>query len=171
MFVKKNKVFYCNLLKIITFVNTLITHFQHLRLLIAMTTGNKIKHFRLLKGFSQEKMAELLDITPKSYGNIERDITDANISRLLQIAEVLEVSLPKLLDFDVSKITQVNGDVSGDNSSHNYQPTIYNSDKDLAHALEKSQQEVSFLKEKNTFLEKEIENLKEINGFLREKTK
>jgi transcriptional regulator with XRE-family HTH domain len=116
-------------------------------------------------------MAELLDITPKSYGNIERDITDANISRLLQIAEVLEVSLPKLLDFDVSKITQVNGDVSGDNSSHNYQPTIYNSDKDLAHALEKSQQEVSFLKEKNSFLEKEIENLKEINGFLREKTK
>ncbi len=72
-----------------------------------MTTGNKIKHFRLLKGFSQEKMAELLNIAPKSYGNIERDITDANISRLLQIADVLEVSLPKLLDFDASKMVQV----------------------------------------------------------------
>jgi transcriptional regulator with XRE-family HTH domain len=125
-----------------------------------MTTGNKIKHFRLLKGLSQEKMAELLNITPKAYGNIERNITDVNISRLEQIAKVLEVSLPKLLDFDVQKIVQeVNGDINGDNSQN---INMYNSDKDLAHALDKSQQEVSFLKEKIQFLENETNNLKEL---------
>ncbi len=48
---------------------------------------------------------------------------------------------------------------------------MYNSDKDLAHALEKSQQENSFLKEKITSLQTKIENLKEINSFLKEKTK
>jgi transcriptional regulator with XRE-family HTH domain len=64
-----------------------------------MDTGNKIKYFRLLKGFSQEKMAELLGIAPKSYGNIERNITDVNLSRLQQIANVLEVSLPIIVRF------------------------------------------------------------------------
>jgi predicted nuclease with TOPRIM domain len=52
----------------------------------------------------------------------------------------------------------------------NYQKIIV-TDKDLAHALEKSQQEVSFVREKITSLRTELENLKEINRFLREKTK
>jgi transcriptional regulator with XRE-family HTH domain len=103
-----------------------------------MDTGNKIKHFRLLKGFSQEKMAELLGIAPKSYGNIERNITDVNLSRLQQIADTLEVSLPRLLDFDEKNIIQGNNNL---NHSLNHSPnsTIYTSDQMLA-------QENQFLK-------------------------
>lgn len=64
-----------------------------------MNIGGKIKTLRSLKGYSQEKMAELLDISPTSYAKIERDETDVNISRLEQIAKILELSVLELLGF------------------------------------------------------------------------
>jgi len=123
--------------------------------------GNKIKYFRLLKGYSQEKMAELLGISPKSYGNIERNITDVNLSRLQQIADTLEISLPRLLDFDEKNIIQ------GNNSTLNYpnhspNSNIYTSDQILT-------QENAFLKEKNALLESQIQNLQEIVALLKTK--
>ena len=63
-----------------------------------MNIGTQIKHFRLLKGISQEKLAELLEISPKAYGNIERNITDVNFSRLEQIATVLGINVAKLFN-------------------------------------------------------------------------
>lgn len=132
-----------------------------------MDTGNKIKHFRLLKGFSQEKMAELLGIAPKSYGNIERNITDINFSRLQQIANVLEVSLPKLLDFDEKNIIHGNNN-SLNNPLNSPNSNIY-SDQSLAHQLDTARQEISFLKKENTLLASENGNLKEIIALMKEK--
>jgi transcriptional regulator with XRE-family HTH domain len=118
-------------------------------------------------------MARLLSIDIKTYSNLERNThKNINIERLQKIGEVLEVNWLELLSFG----EKTNNQIGNNNSFLSLQQeanAIYQNftDKDLAHALEKSQQEVSFLKEKITLLEKEIENLKEINGFLREKTK
>lgn len=135
-----------------------------------MTTGNKIKHFRLLKGHSQEKMAELLGISPKAYGNIERNITDVNLSRLQQIADTLEVELPKLLDLDGKKIIQ------GDNNNHNVNildSIVQRNENEeiskLAHANEKLSMENLHLKEKNQLLEGKIGNLEEVIALMKEK--
>jgi transcriptional regulator with XRE-family HTH domain len=138
-----------------------------------LTIGDKIRHFRTKKGYSQDDMARLLSIDIKTYSNLERNThKNINIERLQKIGEVLEVNWLELLSFG----EKTNNQIGNNNSFLSLQQeanAIYQNftDKDLAHALEKSQQEVSFLKEKITLLEKEIENLKEINGFLREKTK
>lgn len=45
-------------------------------------------------------MAEKLDITRSSYSKIESGSTDVNLSRLEQIAFVLDIKLIQLLSFD-----------------------------------------------------------------------
>ncbi|KJS07411.1 MAG: hypothetical protein VR77_00985 [Flavobacteriales bacterium BRH_c54] len=61
------------------------------------TLGEKIRYFRKLKGLSQEDLAYELDISLTAYSKIERNITDVNFSRLIQITKVLDISLIELL--------------------------------------------------------------------------
>lgn len=61
------------------------------------TLGEKIRYFRKLKGLSQEDLAYELDISLTAYSKIERNITDVNFSRLIQITKVLDISLIGLL--------------------------------------------------------------------------
>ncbi|MBK1438554.1 helix-turn-helix transcriptional regulator [Parapedobacter sp. ISTM3] len=68
-----------------------------------------IRRLRKARGFSQTDMAEALHIALKTYQNIEGGVTRIDIDRLGQIAQVLDVGLPKLLtdeetaDMDVAK--------------------------------------------------------------------
>lgn len=64
------------------------------------TIGEKIRHFRKLKGLSQDDLAYELDISLTAYSKIERNITDVNFSRLSQIAKVLNITLVDLLSAD-----------------------------------------------------------------------
>jgi transcriptional regulator with XRE-family HTH domain len=70
-----------------------------------MNTGDKIRNIRLVKGFSQENMADMLGISTTAYGDIERNKTDLSISRATEIAKVLEVSIVDLLDIEFSNFT------------------------------------------------------------------
>lgn len=55
--------------------------------------GKKIKFYRNKIGFTQEEMSEKIGISFQSNSKIERNITDVNISRLLQIAKILNISI------------------------------------------------------------------------------
>ncbi|MDB5243214.1 MAG: family transcriptional regulator [Spirosoma sp.] len=57
----------------------------------------RIRLQRLQRGLSQENMADLLGLSTTAYGDIERGKTDLTLSRLSQIAHVLEVSPVELL--------------------------------------------------------------------------
>jgi transcriptional regulator with XRE-family HTH domain len=57
------------------------------------TIGERIRRIRAGKGYSQANVAEDLGITTGAYSKIERGDTDANVSRLLHIAQVLEVHI------------------------------------------------------------------------------
>ena len=59
-----------------------------------------IRKFRISKGWDQAFMAERLDITRSSYSKIEAGLTDVNVSRLEQIAFILDVKLIQILSFD-----------------------------------------------------------------------
>ncbi|MVM28743.1 helix-turn-helix domain-containing protein [Spirosoma sp. HMF4905] len=59
--------------------------------------AEKIRLERLQRGLSQENMADLLNLSTTAYGDIERGKTDLTLSRLTQIATVLEVSPLALL--------------------------------------------------------------------------
>lgn len=60
--------------------------------------GNRIRVLRVSRELSQENMATELDLSIGAYSNIERGITDITVSRLYQIAEILNTSVFDLLD-------------------------------------------------------------------------
>ena len=63
---------------------------------IKIITEN-IRLERLRKGISQDKMANLLQISQNAYSKIESGKTTLTIIRLHQIAKVLEIPFEKLL--------------------------------------------------------------------------
>lgn len=65
-----------------------------------MTLGDKIRTFRVIKGYTQEVMSDNLGISPTAYAKIERDETDIPYSRLEQIAKTLETKVEDIVSFD-----------------------------------------------------------------------
>ncbi len=64
------------------------------------TIGERIRILRVIKSLSQENMANELDISVASYSNIERDVTELTVSRLLKIAKILGVKPSDILEYD-----------------------------------------------------------------------
>ena len=61
------------------------------------TLGRKIRLLRHQNSWNQQKVAEQLGISIPAYSKIETGITDVNLSRLEQIAELFNTSASKLL--------------------------------------------------------------------------
>ena len=70
--------------------------------------GNKIKKLRELKNFTQEYMATSLNLSPNGYGKIERDEVDVTLSRLEEVAKVLDVDIFQILNFDEKHFFNLN---------------------------------------------------------------
>ncbi|MDI1254580.1 MAG: helix-turn-helix transcriptional regulator [Flavobacterium sp.] len=83
-----------------------------------LNIGDNVKKFRELKGFTREQMADYLNLSVSAYGNIERNKTDLTISRIQQIAEILEVDMSQILNFDASQVFNIthNEVIQGTNS-------------------------------------------------------
>ena len=60
--------------------------------------ARNIKQIRELKSFTQEYMAQKLDISQPAYVKIEQGLTTLKIDRLQQIADILEVDISALLN-------------------------------------------------------------------------
>lgn len=103
-----------------------------------MNIGEKIRGIRLLKGLSQENMADMHQMKVLAYGDIERGKTDVKLIRLEQIAEKLGVTPAEILKFGDS-VSNFFENCSQTNviTSQNGNQTYYNSHKDLQHKLEK----------------------------------
>ncbi|RZK65753.1 MAG: XRE family transcriptional regulator [Pedobacter sp.] len=59
--------------------------------------GDRIKQSRVALGLNQAEAARMLNISTPAFCKIETGQTDLNISRLLQISKVFEVSISKLI--------------------------------------------------------------------------
>lgn len=59
--------------------------------------GENIRLARLKKNYSQQNMADELDISQAAYSKLERDETEISIQRIYAIAEILEISPFELL--------------------------------------------------------------------------
>lgn len=68
-----------------------------------MLIGENIRQLRIKKGLSQEYMAEKLGISQQSYSRIEIKAVNTALSRLKEIAEILEVHLFTILEPELSK--------------------------------------------------------------------
>jgi transcriptional regulator with XRE-family HTH domain len=63
-----------------------------------MDIGDKIRKVRELKGLKQEYVANQLGMSVTAYENIESDDSSLTFDRLEQIAAVLEVPVPDILN-------------------------------------------------------------------------
>jgi transcriptional regulator with XRE-family HTH domain len=78
--------------------------------------GDKLRKLRAHKGYSQEYMAETLEISQKTYSNMENDKSSISIENLKKIAEEFNVDLLELLS-DRKVIVQYN--TANDSSTFN----------------------------------------------------
>jgi transcriptional regulator with XRE-family HTH domain len=62
-----------------------------------MEIYERIRSIRLAKNFTQEYMAEQLDIDVANYGRLERGKSKIDIERLKRIADILSVSLEEMV--------------------------------------------------------------------------
>lgn len=108
----------------------------------------KIKQIRELKNFSQEYMANQLDLSIRAYSKIEKGETQLTINRLNMISKILDVSVQEILGFNASII-------------FNNNPI----DQKGGHYVAYNNTEIEYLKK---LYDDQIQNLKEEIAFLRE---
>ncbi len=65
-----------------------------------MEIGTQIKKIRELKNFTQEYMAEQLNISQSAYAKMEKDDSDLTISKIKKIAEILNIKVEDLINFN-----------------------------------------------------------------------
>ncbi len=104
----------------------------------------KIRQTRIIKGLSQQNMADELNLTLAGYSKIERGETEMTISRLERISAILEVPI---IDFVSNEIS-------------NLEEPAEQYGTDLSIAVIKLNNTVSYLQDEIARIKKEIEVLK-----------
>jgi transcriptional regulator with XRE-family HTH domain len=64
---------------------------------VRLRIGRNIRQLRLLHGWSQEQLAERVDITEKHIGQLERGKVNVGVDRLTSVANELAVDVAELL--------------------------------------------------------------------------
>jgi transcriptional regulator with XRE-family HTH domain len=135
-----------------------------------MEVHEKIRHLRESKNWSQEEIAEKLNMSPSGYSKIERGETKVAIPKLIKIAEILEVDLIELIPLDGKNVYLIGTNHGNNNNSCH----IFNSEAEVAFENEKLQLQLELkdkelaIKDKEIALQqREIENLKEIIALLK----
>lgn len=70
--------------------------------------GFNIRKMREAKGFSQDYMANVLDISQASYARLENEDTKITVERLYRISEILEKNIIDFFDVDKLAIQNQN---------------------------------------------------------------
>ena len=117
--------------------------------------GNKIKNISELKNFTQEYMAEKLDISQAAYSKMEKGDTKISQDKLNKIAEILEVNLDDITDFDNKKVLNSFNNVKGSNNG-----IITYNEKDMILIRQLYEDKVALLEKLLQKSEEEIKHLK-----------
>ena len=108
---------------------------------IMNAVGVKIRQMREQKGITQDYMAIELGLTQSSYARLEKQDKRIYITRLMQIAKLLQTTVGELIGEKAQKV--INQQNSENPQAYNVD-TIINADKD----------HIQTLKEENAFLRK-----------------
>lgn len=77
-----------------------------------MTLGEKLKKARISKNFTQEYLAEVLNVSQKTYSNFENDRSKPDFHQVEDIAKALETSVLDFLSGDSITVNQNNNEVA-----------------------------------------------------------
>src|ERR1700743_2825872 len=79
---------------------------DHIKKKTNKTVGKNIRAFRHQHGWSQEDVANRLGISIPAFSKIETGVTDINLSRLEQIANIFEIDVVQILSMDMEEVEQ-----------------------------------------------------------------
>jgi transcriptional regulator with XRE-family HTH domain len=113
-----------------------------------MNYGDNIKKFRELKSITREKMASDLKLSLSGYSKIERGEIDLTISRIQQIAQILQVDMSQILNFDATQIFNISNNQSVSNVGKSDTTNFISSDH--------RDKYISLLEAENARLKKEL---------------
>lgn len=126
-----------------------------------MKKGDKIRILRIIKGLSQENMAEMMGMSRLSYGDIERNKTILSKNHERKIAEILNISasdIESVMDsvgnfFEYFSSLQVNAETKNSchNSNFDYKELLHQIEV-LQLKLDKAEVEIKYWKEKLDYL-------------------
>jgi len=130
-----------------------------------MEIRERIRQIREDKHWTQAKMAEKLNIHPNTYSNIERSITNLQLSRLKQIAKMFDMELSELVGASDKNVLNVTG-TTCNTTQVNQSPMTSDSIEvvELKHELEKCRLLVERLEQENAYLKKIISLMEEGKG-------
>ena len=94
-----------------------------------METHEKIRVLRELNQWTQEEMAEKLEMSAGGYAKIERGDSQLNLSRLEQIAKIFNINVLELVQNDKGFTVQINDIVNQDNGTN--QISVYSSPNEV----------------------------------------
>ena len=125
-----------------------------------MEIYDKIKFMRMFKGWSQEDMAEKLEMAVSGYAKIEQGKTDVNFSRLQQIATIFGIELSDLIGLSEKNVFNVIGNSYDNSISSNISVSTLEYDvkqeiEKLRLIIEQQAKEITYLKEIISLLKKE----------------
>jgi transcriptional regulator with XRE-family HTH domain len=116
-----------------------------------MVIGPKIKKLRELKNLTQEYMAEKLQMSQSNYSRIESNELDIPFTKLQLIADILEINLTDLIEFDSKYFFNnvhaqtINGNIN--NATSENEKKLY-------------EEQIVLLKNENSYLKEIIELMK-----------
>ena len=101
-----------------------------------MSIGSKIKQLRELRNFTQAHMAERLNMSVGGYCKIEKDQTDVSLSKIEQIAAILETDLGTLLNFDSKQVFNQYNNYNSVITGHIHEQMINGNLRDILNDLQ-----------------------------------
>ena len=131
-----------------------------------MSVNEKVRLFRELNQWSQEEMAERMNMSVAGYAKIERGETNISLHKLKQIASVLQIDLLDLVSTHDSGVILV----GGENNQNHFRNNYYGNQ---AAELEVEKLKLE-LKHKDELLqqrENELETLRDIVNLLKQQIK
>ena len=66
-----------------------------------------IKKFRELKNITRDELADKLEMSLSGYSKLERGEVEITLTKLYRIADILEISVSQILNFDASQIFNI----------------------------------------------------------------
>lgn len=132
--------------------------------------GRKIKKLRELRNYSQDYMASQLGLSQSAYSNIETNDAGLNTDRLEKIANLLEITVSDIENFDDRMIFNVHVQNNTDHSkNYGYINSQTNNLDEKIHEIHDiidqrdrlKDDKIKLLEEKNALLVEQVEMLRE----------
>lgn len=124
-----------------------------------MSIHDKIKELRTAQGWTQEEMAEKMDISVSGYANLEKGLGKVDWDKLVQIAQIFKIDLVQLVEAEQKGLV-VQQNISFGNETDVKKTNIEY--KDFTSELEKKDLIIAHQKELLQQKDNEIQALKDL---------